>query len=66
MLRLIGRRLLDAVPTVFFVLLLVFISLRILPGDPAEVALGDTATQDQLNTLREQLEQYMQLFGALN
>jgi len=55
MLRLIGRRLLDAVPTVFFVLLLVFISLRILPGDPAEVALGDTATQDQLNTLREQL-----------
>jgi ABC-type dipeptide/oligopeptide/nickel transport system permease component len=55
MLRLIGLRLIDAIPTVFLVLVLVFISLRILPGDPAEVALGDTATQEQLNTLREQL-----------
>ena len=48
MLRLIGLRLLDAIPTVFLILVLVFISLRILPGDPAEVALGDTATQEQL------------------
>ena len=28
-------RLADAVPTVFLVLLLVFIAMRILPGDPA-------------------------------
>jgi ABC-type dipeptide/oligopeptide/nickel transport system permease component len=55
MLRLIGLRLLDAIPTLLLVLILVFVSLRILPGDPAEVALGDTATQEQLNTLREQL-----------
>jgi ABC-type dipeptide/oligopeptide/nickel transport system permease component len=55
MLRYIGTRLLDAVPTVLFVITLVFISLRLLPGDPAEVALGEYATAEQMNTFREQL-----------
>ncbi len=44
MLRVLGARLLDAVPTVLLVLTLVFIALRLLPGDPALVALGDYAT----------------------
>ena len=36
-------RLLDMIPTVFLVLTLVFIAMRILPGDPALAALGDNA-----------------------
>lgn len=55
MLKYIGTRLLDAVPTVLFVITLVFISLRLLPGDPAEVALGEYATAEQMNAFREQL-----------
>ena len=55
MLRVIGARLLDAVPTVLLVLTLVFIALRLLPGDPALVALGDYATPEQLALFREQM-----------
>jgi ABC-type dipeptide/oligopeptide/nickel transport system permease component len=55
MLRVIGARLLDAVPTVLLVLTLVFIALRLLPGDPALVALGDYATLEQLALFREQM-----------
>lgn len=55
MLRVIGARLLDAVPTVLLVLTLVFIALRLLPGDPALVALGDYATPEQLTLFREQM-----------
>ena len=55
MLRVVGARLLDAVPTVLLVLTLVFIALRLLPGDPALVALGDYATAEQLALFREQM-----------
>jgi len=48
-------RLLDAIPTVFLVLALVFFAMRILPGDPALAALGDTATPEQLALLRTQM-----------
>jgi ABC-type dipeptide/oligopeptide/nickel transport system permease component len=51
---LIFNRLLDAIPTIFLVLTLVFIALRLLPGDPALVALGDQATAQQLELFREQ------------
>jgi peptide/nickel transport system permease protein len=51
---LILQKLLDAIPTVFLVLTLVFVALRILPGDPALVALGDQATAQQLELFREQ------------
>ena len=55
MLRMAGARLLDAVPTVLLVLTLVFIALRLLPGDPALVVLGDYATQEQLVLFRAQM-----------
>src|SRR5690348_11459729 len=55
MLRLILSRLVDAIPTVLLVLILVFVSLRILPGDPAYVALGDQATPDQILAFRHQM-----------
>nr|WP_314260751.1 ABC transporter permease [uncultured Devosia sp.] len=48
-------RLADAVPTVFLVLLLVFIAMRILPGDPAIAALGDMATPEQLALFRDRM-----------
>ncbi len=48
-------RLLDAIPTIFLVLLLVFIAMRILPGDPAIAALGDMATTEQLQIFREKM-----------
>jgi len=48
-------RFLDAVPTVFMVLTLVFVALRLLPGDPALVALGDYATPDQLAQFRARM-----------
>jgi peptide/nickel transport system permease protein len=55
MLRIAGARLLDAIPTVLLVLTLVFVSLRLLPGDPALVALGEYATPEQLALFRQQM-----------
>ncbi|PTE08240.1 ABC transporter permease [Mesorhizobium helmanticense] len=48
-------RLLDMVPTVFLVLTMVFIAMRILPGDPALVALGPNADGGQLEAFREKM-----------
>ena len=48
----ISVRLLDAIPTVLLVMTLVFVALRLLPGDPALVALGDYATPEQLALFR--------------
>jgi ABC-type dipeptide/oligopeptide/nickel transport system permease component len=55
MFRTVAVKLLDVVPTVLLVLTLVFIALRLLPGDPAAVALGDYATQEQLALFRKQM-----------
>jgi ABC-type dipeptide/oligopeptide/nickel transport system permease component len=51
----IAARLLDAVPTVLLVLTLVFVALRLLPGDPALVVLGEYATQEQLALFRREM-----------
>ncbi|MGV8988533.1 MAG: ABC transporter permease [Cypionkella sp.] len=48
-------RLLDAIPTVFLVLTLVFIAMRILPGDPALAVLGPNADGGQLEAYREKM-----------
>ncbi len=48
-------RTLDAIPTVFLVITLVFIAMRILPGDPALNALGPMADQAQLAIFRERM-----------
>lgn len=55
MTRYIVVRLLDAIPTVLLVLTLVFVAMRILPGDPAVAALGDFATPEQREAFREQM-----------
>jgi peptide/nickel transport system permease protein len=51
----IARRLLEVVPTVLLVLTLVFLALRVLPGDPAVAALGEFATPAAIATFRQKL-----------
>ncbi|MEM7130874.1 MAG: ABC transporter permease [Chloroflexota bacterium] len=48
----IAKRVFFAIPTVLAVLTLVFVLVRILPGDPAEAALGDYASQEAVEALR--------------
>jgi glutathione transport system permease protein len=49
------RRLGFAVVTLFAVLTLVFVLVRIVPGDPAQVILGDQASQEAIMALRDKL-----------
>ena len=55
MLGFVLRRLLAAVPTLIAVLTLVFVIVRIVPGDPALVILGDQATPEAIAALRARL-----------
>jgi ABC-type dipeptide/oligopeptide/nickel transport system permease component len=64
------RRLLLLIPQVLGVTTLVFILVRLLPGDPAYLIAGSLATQDVINSVREQLglnrpiwEQYLIYVG---
>ena len=50
----IGRRLLWSIPTLLLVAVVVFVMVRLIPGDPAQLILGDSATPDQLAGLRTQ------------
>lgn len=65
-------RLADAIPTLLLVLTLVFIAMRILPGDPALAALGDAALPEQLAEFRERMglnlplwQQYFNFLGGV-
>lgn len=49
------RRLLMAIPTLFLMLTVIFVLVRLVPGDPAIALLGDQATEDSLARLRAQL-----------
>jgi ABC-type dipeptide/oligopeptide/nickel transport system permease component len=49
------RRLAITVVVVWGVVSLLFVLVRLLPGDPATLMLGPTATPDQITTLRHQL-----------
>jgi hypothetical protein len=55
MLRHILRRLLLAIPTLFVVITIIFVLVRVIPGDPAVAALGDQASEQAIEQLREQL-----------
>ncbi|MBK9125778.1 MAG: ABC transporter permease [Chloroflexi bacterium] len=56
MIRFLSLRLLQAVPTVLLVSILVFLMLHAIPGDPAEIYLGDRQTSpEQLEIIREQM-----------
>jgi peptide/nickel transport system permease protein/glutathione transport system permease protein len=55
MLRYLVTRLLWALPTLLAVLTLVFVLVRVVPGDPALVVLGDQATPEALRELRAKI-----------
>lgn len=55
MLRYAMRRMLLAVPTLLAVLTLVFVIVRIIPGDPATAVLGDYASKQAVDALRERM-----------
>lgn len=50
----VGRRLLWTLPTLLLVGAAVFVLMRLVPGDPALLILGDAATAEQLAALRAQ------------
>lgn len=55
MLQYIVRRLLLAIPILIAVATLVFFVVRLAPGDPAQVMMGDSASQEALTALRTEL-----------
>jgi ABC-type dipeptide/oligopeptide/nickel transport system permease component len=72
MLRYIIRRLLLAVPILLAVFTLVFLVVRVIPGDPAVSALGDYASEEAVEALRERMglnqplyAQYFEFLGNL-
>jgi ABC-type dipeptide/oligopeptide/nickel transport system permease component len=72
MLRYIIRRLLLAIPILLAVFTLVFLVVRVIPGDPAQSALGDYASEEAVEALRERMGlnkplyvQYFEFLGNL-
>lgn len=55
MVRFAAARLIMAIPILLLVFTLVFLVIRIIPGDPAQVALGDYASQQAVEALRERM-----------
>lgn len=64
------RRVLSALPTLLGVLTLVFLFVRLVPGDPAQAILGEYATAENVQAMRETLglnaplhQQYLGFMG---
>ncbi len=55
MIRYIIKRILSMVPSLLLTSVLVFSFVHLIPGDPAITMLGDTATEEQLEVLREEM-----------
>ncbi|MDQ3512150.1 MAG: ABC transporter permease, partial [Chloroflexota bacterium] len=55
MFRHVLRRLLLAIPTLFVVLTIIFVIVRVAPGDPATAALGDYASKEAVDALRTRM-----------
>ena len=54
MVRYVLRRLIYVIPTILGVTIVVFMFLRLIPGDPAVAMLGEHATEENVNRIREQ------------
>lgn len=72
MLRYLATRLTLTIPTMLAVLTLVFFVVRVIPGDPATAALGDYASQEAVDAMRERMGlnaplyvQYFRFLGDL-
>jgi peptide/nickel transport system permease protein len=55
MARYIIKRLLLMIPVVFAITIMIFSVMELVPGDPAQIILGSTATQRDIETLREEI-----------
>ena len=55
MFKFIFKRILSIIPTMFGVSVLVFLMVQLIPGDPAEMMLGERATESALTELRHEL-----------
>jgi peptide/nickel transport system permease protein len=55
MLGYVAKRLAMTIPTLFLVAVAVFVLVRLIPGDPVQVMLGDSADPSQIATTRHQL-----------
>lgn len=55
MFKYVVRRVVSLIPVLFFVSVIVFIITRMIPGDPAAVMLGETATEEAVERLRESM-----------
>jgi peptide/nickel transport system permease protein len=49
------RRIVQIIPTLFIVCVAVFALIRLIPGDPAQAMLGETATSEQIAAMRHTL-----------
>lgn len=69
MLHYIGKRLLHLIPVLFGMTIIVFLIIRAIPGDPAQVILGQQATAEAIAALRDSLglnnPWYIQYFDYL-
>jgi len=68
----IAKRLLLAIPVVFGVAFVVFAMVRVVPGDPAQIIAGETATEEFVEAIRMDLgldrpllEQFASYMGSL-
>jgi ABC-type dipeptide/oligopeptide/nickel transport system permease component len=66
------RRIIQSIPILFVVFTLVFVIVRVLPGDPATAALGDYASKEAVEALRKNMgldaplwKQYLSFLGNL-
>jgi ABC-type dipeptide/oligopeptide/nickel transport system permease component len=55
LIRYVAQRVLLTIPVLLSVLTIIFIVVRVLPGDPATAALGDYASKEAVDALRERL-----------
>jgi peptide/nickel transport system permease protein len=72
MVALVGRRFVLAIVTLFIISLIVFLGVEALPGDAATAYLGQAATPESLNALREEFglyapmhERYLKWLGGI-
>lgn len=68
----VARRLLEAIPVILMVTFIVFVSVRLVPGDPARVVAGLEADQETVEAVRKDLgldrpilQQYFVFMGEL-
>ncbi|RMF91273.1 MAG: ABC transporter permease [Nitrospinota bacterium] len=72
MIRYAVRRVLVAIPTIFIAVTIIFIMMRVIPGDPATAALGNYASESAIQALKERMGlnrplylQYLDYLGGL-